>query len=202
MGQAKQFDPTERLDLAVDAFWQHGFDGSAMQDLCKAMGLFPGSLYGTYGDKRQLFLRAVERYMATVSAKAIRTLGQGSGLTALGCYFDRLITGIVEGKRRWGCLVTNSIVELAPREPAIAAMVELHLARLEAAFAGAIDRARQAGEIPADSSPDGAGFLVCVVQGLNVLAKTKPSRDRLERVVATALSALRNDATSTRGTKP
>ena len=193
MGQAKQFDPAERLDLAVDAFWQNGFDGSAMQALCKAMGLFPGSLYGTYGDKRQLFLRAVERYMATVSADAIETLGQdSSGLAALRRFFAQLIDGIVEGKRRWGCLVTNTIVELAQREPAIATMVDLHLARIETAFAGALDRARQAGEIPADTSPDGAGFLVCVVQGLNVLAKTNPSRDRLERIVSTALSAFEN----------
>jgi TetR/AcrR family transcriptional repressor of nem operon len=191
MGQAKQFDPTERLDLAVDAFWQNGFDGSAMQALCKAMKLFPGSLYGTYGDKHQLFLLSVERYMGTVSADAIETLGQDrSGLVALRRYFGRLIDGIVEGKPHWGCLVTNTIVELAQREPAIATMVDLHLARLETAFADAIDRARQAGEIPANASRNGAGFLVCVVQGLNVLAKTKPSRERLERVVSTALSAL------------
>ena len=49
-----------------------------------------------------------------------------------------------------------------------------------------------AGEIATDMSPDSAGFLVCVVQGLNVLAKTKPSRERLERVAATALSTLEN----------
>jgi len=193
MGQVKQFDPAERLDLAVDAFWQNGFDGSAMQALCKAMGLFPGSLYGTYGDKRQLFLQAIERYMATVSADAIGILGQdGSGLAALRHYFDGLIDGIVDGKRRWGCLVTNTIVELAQREPAIASMVDQHLARLEAALSGAIDRARQAGEIHTDTPLDTAGFLVCVVQGLNVLAKTKPSRERLERVAATALSTLEN----------
>jgi len=191
MGQVKQFDPAERLDLAVDAFWQNGFDGSAMQALCKAMGLFPGSLYGTYGDKRQLFLQAVERYMATVSADAMRTLGQdGSGLAALRQYFDGLIDGIIDGKRRWGCLVTNTIVELAQREPAVAAMVDQHLSRLEAGLAGAIDRARRTGEIPPDTPLDTAGFLVCVVQGLNVLAKTKPSRQRIERVVATALETL------------
>jgi TetR/AcrR family transcriptional repressor of nem operon len=195
MGQVKQFDPAERLDLAVDAFWQNGFDGSAMQALCKTMGLFPGSLYGTYGDKHQLFLQAVERYMATVSADAIEILGQdGSGLAALRRYFDELIDGIVDGKRRWGCLVTNTIVELAQRDPEIAAMVDLHLARLETALAGAINRARQAGEISKETSLDTAGFLVCMVQGLNVLAKTKPSRDRLERVVSTALSALEKES--------
>ncbi|HEV2675020.1 MAG TPA: TetR/AcrR family transcriptional regulator [Aliidongia sp.] len=191
MGQAKQFDPEQRLDCAVDAFWENGFDGSAMQALCKAMGLFPGSLYGTYGDKRRLFLRAVDRYMATVSTEAVETLGRGpSGLAALHRYFRNLVDGILTGRRQWGCLITNTIVELARRDPEIKAKIDLHLARLETAFCGAIARARQAGEIAPDTSPDTAAFLVCVVQGLNVLAKTTPSRQRLDRVVTTALSVL------------
>jgi TetR/AcrR family transcriptional repressor of nem operon len=191
MGQAKQFDPQERLDRAVEAFWQNGFDGIAMQALCKAMDLFPGSLYGTYGDKRRLFLQAVDRYMATVSNEAIETLArEPSGLKALRRYFDLLVDGIATGKRRWGCLVTNTIVELAQRDPEIKAKIDLHLARLETALAGAIARARQAGEIPETTPLELAGFLVCVAQGLNVLAKTGPSRERLELVAATALAAL------------
>jgi len=199
MGQLKRFDPQERLDCAVDAFWEHGFDGSGMQALCKAMGLFPGSLYGTYGDKRQLFLAAVERYMATVSTEMVELLNaDASGLTALRRYFDRLIDGIVDGKRRWGCLITNTIVELAQREPTIAAKIDINMARLETAFAGAIARARQAGEIPSDTPLDSASLLVCVVQGMNVLAKTKPSRQQLELIVSTALTALGAPANSTK----
>ena len=191
MGQVKRFDPDERLDRAVDAFWENGFDGSAMQALCKAMGIFPGSLYGTYGDKHQLFVQAVDRYMSTVSAEAIELLGRhASGLAALQAYFCRLVDGIVDGKRQWGCLVTNTIVELAQRDPEIKARVDIHLARLETAFAGAIARACEAGEIPRETSLDCAAFLVCVVQGLNVLAKTKPSRQRLDLIVSTALAAL------------
>jgi len=191
MGQMRRFDPDERLDRAVDAFWQNGFEGSAVQALCKAMGIFPGSLYGTYGDKQQLFVQAVDRYMSTVSAEAIEILGrQASGLAAVRAYFLRLIDGIIDGKRQWGCLVTNTIVELAQRDPEIKALVDIHLARLETAFAGAIVRAREAGEIPAETSLDSAAFLVCVVQGLNVLAKTKPPRHRLDLIVSTALAAL------------
>ena len=191
MGQAKHFDPEERLDRAVNAFWKNGFDGLSIQQLCKAMGLFPGSVYGTYGDKRQLFIKAIDRYIMTYSAEAVEILGQDtSGLTALQNYFDRLIDGMIDGKRRWGCLITNSIVELAQHEPTIRAKIDVHLLRLETAFAGAIARARQAGEIPGNTPLDSAAFLVCVVQGLNVLAKTKPSRQKLELIVSNALSSL------------
>jgi TetR/AcrR family transcriptional repressor of nem operon len=194
MGQVRRFDPAERLDRAVDAFWENGFEGSAMQALCKAMGIFPGSLYGTYGDKQRLFVQAVDRYMSTVSAEAVEILGRdASGLGALRAYFRKLIDGIVDGKRQWGCLITNTIVELAQRDPEIKAKVDIHLARLETAFAGAIARAREAGEIPPETSLDNAAFLVCVVQGLNVLAKTRPPRQRLELMVSTAVAALGAD---------
>ena len=89
MSQAKRFDPVERLDRAVDAFWQNGFEASGMQALCKAMGLFPGSLYATYGDKRQLFLKAIERYIAQCSQQALNTLRRDpSGLGAIRAYFE------------------------------------------------------------------------------------------------------------------
>ena len=191
MGQAKRFDPEERLDRAVDAFWQNGFEGIGMQDLCKAMALFPGSVYGTYGGKRRLFLQAIERYMATCSAVALDTLGRNpSGLGALREYFTQLIDSIVDGKRRWGCLVTNTVVEMAQHEPSISEKVDLHLASLEKAFAAAIERAQKADEIPADTPLDRAAFLVCLVQGMNVLAKTKPSRQKLERTVSAAMLSL------------
>ena len=191
MAQMKRFDPSERLDRAVDAFWENGFDGSGMQALCKAMGIFPGSLYDTYGDKQRLFIQAIDRYMSTVSTEAIEILAsEASGLVALRTYFRKLIDGIVDGKRQRGCLITNTIVELAQRSPEIKAKVDIHLARLETAFAGAIARARDAGELPPGTSLDCAGFLVCTVQGLNVLAKTKPSRQRLDLIASMALAAL------------
>ena len=193
MGPTKHFDPSERLDRAVNAFWKNGFDGIGMQDLCKAMDLFPGSLYGTYGDKRQLFSQAVERYIEATSTEAIAILEHTpSGMEAIREYFARLIDGIIEGQRRWGCLITNTIVELAQREPAIKRKLDSHLTRMERAFASAIDRARRAGEIPRETPLERAAFLVCVVEGMNVLAKMKPSSEKLELNVSAALLSLRN----------
>src|SRR5262249_13398669 len=104
--------------------------------------------------------------------------------------------GIVDGKRRWGCLITNTIVELAQRDPLIRSKIDAHLERLEAAFAAAIMRAQKAGGIPNGIPPDSAVFLVFMVQGLKVLAKTKPPRQRLEGIVTAALLALKVSAPS------
>lgn len=190
MARPKAFDPETTLDIAVERFWQHGYDGLPIQELCRAMGLNPGSLYGAYGDKRSLFLAAFDRYAATVSKRAIERIFDGSsGLGGIGDYFAHLIESILDGKRRWGCLVANAAVELAARDPDVALKVQAHFQRLEQAFAAALARAEGDGEIGA-ASRDLAPYLVCVVQGLNVVAKTRPSRERLEGIVAAALTAL------------
>jgi len=192
MGKPKGFDPTERLDRAVTVFWENGFEGIGVQGLCKAMELFPGSLYGTFGDKHQLFLQAFERYVATCSAEGIETLGRGpSGLTAIRSYFAHLVDGIIEGRRRWGCLVTNAVVELGQRDSEIRELSGAHLVRLEQAFLTTLERARAAGEIADEPQQAHALFMVCVVQGLNVLAKTGPSRERLEQITDSAVQSLR-----------
>jgi TetR/AcrR family transcriptional repressor of nem operon len=191
MGRPRQFDPETTLDLAVDAFWEHGFEGTGVQELCRCLKLNPGSLYGAYGDKRALYIAAFDRYVAKISRDAIdRIAREPSGIAGIRAYFAHLVAAIVDGKRRWGCLVTNSVIELAAREPEIAAKVELHFARLETAFAGALARSRAAGELAPRIGPDTAPYLVCIVQGLNVLARTKPTRARLEAIVGTALDAL------------
>lgn len=175
----------------MNIFWERGFDGTAVRDLCDAMALNSGSLYGAFGDKRALFLAALDRYIDTVSRQAADRIADApSGLEGIRAFFDLLIDAMQGGKRRWGCLVTNSVAELACRDPEIAARAKLQLTRLERSFAFALERAHSAGEIAPDIGPDTAAFLVCVVQGLNILAKTAPGRKALEGVVDVALNSI------------
>jgi TetR/AcrR family transcriptional repressor of nem operon len=189
MARPKTFDPDAKLDLAMDEFWRKGYDGLQVHDLCRAMGLNPGSLYGTFGDKRTLFLAAFDRYASTVSKEAIdRVASAPSGLDGLRAYFSHIIESILDGRRSWGCLVTNVAVELASHDPEIAAKVQAHFQRLEEAFATALLRSFNSGQI-SQAAVGSAPFLLCVVQGLNVVAKTKPSRERLECIVKAAMEA-------------
>jgi TetR/AcrR family transcriptional repressor of nem operon len=191
MGRMRTFDVEEALDVALELFWQHGFDGTAMQALCHAMHLQPGSVYAAFGSKRDLFVAVVGRYVETVSAEAVdRVNGAPSGLQGLREYFGYLVDAMVDGKRRWGCLVTNSLVELATHDPDLAAMFQTHLVRLQTSFAAALTRARAEGELRPGAGPESAGMLVAVVQGMNVMAKSRPGRATLQGVVDAALAGL------------
>ena len=191
MGRARTFDTGEVLDLALEMFWQRGFDGTSIQALCEITNLQPGSVYAAFGSKRDLFVAAVRRYIETVSAEAVeRVNGAPSGLQGLREYFAHLIDAMVDGKRRWGCLITNSLVELAVRDPDLAGMFQLHLAHLQTSFAAALARARAEGELRPGAGPESAGMLVALVQGMNVMAKGRPGRRALQDVVDAALAGL------------
>ncbi|HEY2698809.1 MAG TPA: TetR/AcrR family transcriptional regulator [Pseudonocardiaceae bacterium] len=194
MGRNRTFDIDEALGSALRAFWAHGYDATSMQDLCQAMHIQPGSVYATFGSKRDLFLTALRRYAETVSAEAVaRVTDAPSGLQGLRDYFAHLIDAMVDGERRWGCLITNSLVEFATRDPELGDLLTTHLANLRAAFATALTRAAADGELRPGVDDSSADLLVAVVQGMNVLAKSQPGRPALTTVANSALAALMPD---------
>ena len=69
-GRPRSFDQTEALDAAVLVFWEKGFDGASIEDLTTAMGISRPSLYATFGNKRSLFIEAIDRYAATYGNQA------------------------------------------------------------------------------------------------------------------------------------
>jgi TetR/AcrR family transcriptional repressor of nem operon len=191
VGRARTFDVDAALDAAVATFWQRGFDATSVQQLCQAMNVQPGSVYAAFGSKRDLFVAALRAYAETVSAEAVERINApASGLAGLRDYFARLVDAMVDGRRRWGCLITNSLVELAEHDPELAGMFQQHLANLRTAFAAALARARAAGELREGVGPESAQFLVAVVQGMNVMAKTRPGRAALRSIADTALAGL------------
>lgn len=191
MGRTREFDTGHALDAALERFWEHGFDATSMQDLCRAMDLRPGSVYAAFGSKRDLFVAALRRYGETVSAEAVaRVNGAPSGVRGLRDYFAHLVDAMVDDRRRWGCLVTNSVVEFAGRDPELAGMFQVHLANLRTSFAAALTRARADGELRPSAGPDSADLLVAVVQGMNIMAKNRPGRRALQAVADAALAGL------------
>jgi TetR/AcrR family transcriptional repressor of nem operon len=201
MARAREFDTIAALDRAVDLFWQRGYEATSMAQISAALALGQGSIYAAWGGKKQLFTAVIERYIDAVSRTAIAEIDSAtSGTIGLHRYFDRLIDSIFNGKRRWGCLITNAAVERAAEDPKISARVATHFSDLRAAFARALmrDTAPTASD-PAVSAVHTAEFLVCLVQGINVLAKTGCSRETLEQIVSTAFASVSNPYHSQRG---
>ncbi len=193
MARPREFEHAVVLDRAMRIFWSRGYEATSVQDLVDHMGIQRGSLYATFGDKRALFLAAIDRYDRVVTAKLLVALDEpASGLEAIRQFFRLKIEWAVAANRPRGCLVTNSVTELASRDRKTANQVGALLAKIEAAFQRAVVRAQEAGDIDPAREPRAlARFLTSSAQGLSVMAKTFPERTMLEDIVEVILTVLK-----------
>ena len=193
MARTKEFEPEKALTMAMDLFWRRGYEATSVHDLLEEMGIGRGSMYDTFGDKRALFLAALERFEETRVSRADEILeGSASAVEGISRLFETTIEGLVSYEPRRGCLLANTAVELAPHDEQIARRISCYVRRTEDAFERALVRGRATGEIPADKDPKAlARFLVSILHGVRVLARAGVDRAVLDDSVRTALEALR-----------
>ncbi|MER7506335.1 TetR/AcrR family transcriptional regulator [Nonomuraea pusilla] len=191
MARTKEFDPDVVLDRALDLFWERGYEATSMADLVERLGIARASIYGTFGGKHELYMKALERYLSR--RDVVEVLSQpGPALPAVRAFFDAYVAECLADERRRGCMVVNSAVELAPRDPEVARKVVASWAQLETALASALTRARAQGEIPREKDPSAlASFLLVLLQGVRVLGRADPDERRLRAAVDRAMDALR-----------
>ncbi|MEC3951685.1 TetR family transcriptional regulator [Nocardia sp. CDC153] len=192
MARTKEFDPDTVLRRALELFWERGYEATSMSDLVEHLGIAKASIYGTFGGKRELYLKALQRYLETTDPVIMTELSQpGPVLPAVRDLVTRFITEASSPDSYLGCMVVNSAVEMARRDEAVARLVESSWAHLETTLTSALLRARAQGELSADSDPRAiARFLLVFFQGVRVLERTPGSAARLEDAARVAVSLL------------
>ncbi|UUX51468.1 TetR/AcrR family transcriptional regulator [Nisaea acidiphila] len=192
MARQKEFDRAEVLENAMRAFWRRGYEATSVQDLVEATGINRGSMYDTFGDKRGLFQAAVQHYITNVSAERLKVVAEtDDALAGIRTYFDRLIDFSVGDGRELGCLITNSVVELAPHDEVIGETLRKSFARVEDTFYRALLRAQQAGDLTTGQDIRAlARFLTATVNGVRVFARADADATTLRDVIDSALSVI------------
>lgn len=191
MGRPYEFDREETLSRAMDLFWEKGYKATSIEDLVNRMGIKRGSIYNTFGDKHSLFIAAVEYYGEAVTSETIKVLeSPGSPLENIHTFFDRLVKTPRDRKIR-GCLISNTVVELAPHDEKVAEVVRGILEKIQKAFLKCLNKAVETGELPDDTDTVVLShFLATSTHGLIVTGKSASDRGQLKEVVNVILSAI------------
>ncbi|MGX1543315.1 TetR/AcrR family transcriptional regulator [Streptomyces adustus] len=193
MARSKEFDPDATLDAALELFWRRGYEATSMADLVERLGIGRASIYATYGNKHDLYLKALERYGETRDPLLLRELSQpGPALPAVRAVVRRFAAeAAAEDSRARGCLVTNTAAELAPQDAAAARRVELSWEHLETLLHSALVRAQAQGELPPHREPrTPARTLLVLMQGLRVVGKVSADPARVREAAEQALAIL------------
>lgn len=192
MARPREFDEEEVLGRALEVFHAKGFDGATLDELEQATGLGRGSLYGAFGDKRALFLRALALYLDTALRERMARLQcPEAGKAEIVALFRGVARDALGDRERKGCMVTNCSIELADRDPDLACQAARSLDLFERAFAGAIRQAQTRGDIGAGRDPVRlARFLTVCMEGMLVLARVRPDAAWLDDAVSAVEEAL------------
>ncbi|MFI1577412.1 TetR/AcrR family transcriptional regulator [Embleya sp. NPDC020630] len=193
MARPRKFDEEQAVQAALDAFWRAGYEATSTQDLCDATGLGRSSIYNTFSSKRELFLRALRRYIEHMTSVQVANLESDRPVRDK---IRDLLTSIVvdetdnPGDRR-GCLVVNTAIELSGRDAEVTAVLERDYRRRHAAIKAAIDAGRLDGDIDRDKDADAlAHAVIGAVSGIRLAARNGVDRAGLTAIAETTLAAL------------
>lgn len=192
MPRVREFSPDEALDKAMRLFWQKGYADTSVRDLVEHTGVAHAGLYSTFGGKRELYQAALKHYDATYGNMLFGPLEvPTSGRAEIEHLFE-FILGAVKHKRYGnGCLMANTAVEFGNEADDVLKSAKKNIERMATAFQGALERARERGEVAKDLDPVAvASFLASTFHGVSVLARSKAPYKRIEQSVRTALRIL------------
>jgi len=189
MGRPRQFDVEKALDAALCVFWRKGYEGASYADLTEAAGVERPALYAVFGNKEALFRRALARYYERYLDYIPKALQLPTAREAAA----HILYNAVELNTRYpdntGCLGINGAIAASDdAEPVRQALIDARAAG-EAQFRERFERAKVEGDLPETAKPDVlAAFLMAVLHGMAVQAKSGFSRDMLEAVAEQALA--------------
>ena len=154
MARPQEFDRNEVLKAAMDVFHQHGYGATSVPDLVAATHLQPGSLYGAFKSKKGILKEALCLYADETSAYLNQLFASSD--TALGGVRNFLLkqADVCTGEDgRYGCLMVNTLLEMAPQDEEVEELLRKQLDRLESHIASQLQLAKDQGELAADKDP-------------------------------------------------
>jgi len=189
MPRPKAFDTTQALDAAVRLFWERGYEGTSVQDLVDTLGVNRASLYGTFGDKAQLFAAAIQRYGDQVrTVLAAELAPPHAGRAAVAGYLEAVVHVASRPHSPRGCLLMNTALSCTTAPPEL---LELALAAVRGSEGALLAALRR--DVALAVRPDVralARFFAAESHGLAVLARAGVKPAQLREAAAVALRVL------------
>ncbi len=192
MVRTRTFDPSTALSAAVDLFASKGYADTSMEDIVRATGVSRYGLYGTFGNKRELFEQALERFAEGMGKQSfLRLLEPDASLAHIHKIFDERVADMCCAEEHKGCMFIHTAMQLAPEDEELQGVLKKFMNRRSKAFAIGLESAKVRNEVRADLDSAATGeLLTSTMFGLAVLGRTGFGQDALNAIVDSTLASL------------
>ena len=186
-GRQATFEREEALEIALELFWRHGYEGVSISLLTQAIGIAAPSLYHAFGSKEELYKEVIGRYQG-VGLSAAQIAACSSSFEAARRILEFGVTAVAGTKRPLGCMVSSGLLMSSPQHNGVAIHVRKERAKLRAALQKSIEKDIRSGELDASvNAASLARFYATVLQGMSVQAIDGATQAELKAVMETAL---------------
>jgi TetR/AcrR family transcriptional regulator, copper-responsive repressor len=192
-GRPRAYEPEVALGKALDLFRKQGFAATSLDDLSEATGMNRPSLYGAFGDKRELYIKSYQRYREDARAAMVEIFRQEMPVRQrLERIFASALNIYLSGETGpRGCFTVVTAASEAVADPEIRAMVLDGLSELDKAFTNCFRRAREKGELPESADPVVlARVASATVHSIAIRSRARVPRKELEAIVKGAVDVM------------
>jgi TetR/AcrR family transcriptional regulator, transcriptional repressor for nem operon len=190
-GRPKDFDEEAVLDKALDIFWKQGYEATSLEQLLAAMGMGKGSMYHNFGNKRDVFKLALNKFMKNFSSWFESEISKAKDPIVFIREFFRSIPKQGAEAHKKGCFLGNTVAELACIDAGLEKDAAEHLERIEQTFYKYIKESQRLGRIK--SKEDArllARHLINLWNGINITRRMYPQAKDLMPLVEMQLKVL------------
>jgi TetR/AcrR family transcriptional regulator, copper-responsive repressor len=192
-GRPRAYEPDVALGKALDLFRKDGFAATSLDDLSAATGMNRPSLYGAFGDKRELYIKSYARYRADAREAMLEIFRDEMPIRErlariFAVALDIYLSG-ESGPR--GCFTVMTAASEAVFDPDIRAMVLEGFLELDKAFANCFRQAKEKGELSASADPIVLAQLAsATIHTIAIRARAQVPRGELEAIVKGAIDLM------------
>ena len=190
-GRPRKFDHDEVLDAAVLVFWEKGYDGASIEDLTRAMGINRPSLYATFGNKRDLFIRVIDRYARTHGSTAFSAFRiEPDNREAVSAFFLASIECATQDGRPRGCLINTVATDAAENDTDLRDKLSMMFSKTDRAIARHLE-ANQSDTSSGSHDPEGLARMThSVTHSIMTRARAGASRAELTGIAESFMAVL------------
>ncbi|WP_331450239.1 TetR/AcrR family transcriptional regulator [Streptomyces prasinus] len=188
IGRPRGFDADEALERAMLVFWEHGYEGASLSALTGAMGISTTSMYAAFGNKEELFRKALERYTEGPGGYLTRALDEPTALGTATAILTGTVRTTTRPARPHGCLGVQGA--LATSDPGRGVRDLLAAWRTNGCHSvrERFQRAVDDGDLPPGTDPGLlARYVTTLAFGIAVQAASGVARDDLQEMADAAL---------------